>query len=262
MKDRQELVSWFNAVEERELPYDIRLEGVPLWPLIRVVCGYRYLLPEMEPKRVLPRVGRAVRLAMIAKGMVQWAALSRRPIHPSLLFSSKQTYRLNTDHGTLDKFAHPLMEAASDIGHHSVLIALDPSVNGPLVIPSRAQVEHVDALLQLLDLWHWQKPMIPLRSIPLMGRLPDVLTEAFGEQVVRYLDKAIHNFRLHLSFARSTLSRIRPSHVFVTCWYSVENMAMAQACHEARTPCIDLQHGVQGPAHLAYGTWKALPVEG
>ena len=262
MTDRLELVRWFNAVEERSRPYDIRLDGAPIWPLLRVTSGYRHLLPEMASSIPVTRMGTIERLSLVGKAMTQWASLIDRPASPPLLFFSNKTYQSITGQGTVDKFAHPLMYAAAAIERSSVLLVRDRPLNGAIVVPPRAKVKQIDAVLHVRDMWHWQKSRTPLRSIAQMGSVPDDLTAAFGEPVVRYLDKAIHNFRQHLAFARYTLRRIRPSHVFVTCWYTVENMAMAHACQETRIPCIDLQHGVQGPAHLAYGAWKALPTDG
>lgn len=37
---------------------------------------------------------------------------------------------------------------------------------------------------------------------------------------------------------------------------------MAHLCSTMGIPCTDLQHGVQGPVHTAYGAWHGLPVGG
>lgn len=63
-------------------------------------------------------------------------------------------------------------------------------------------------------------------------------------------------------YFKRVLSVTAPSAVFVTCWYNTESMACILACHELGIPSIDVQHGSQGDAHIAYGQWNSVPPEG
>jgi hypothetical protein len=47
--------------------------------------------------------------------------------------------------------------------------------------------------------------------------------------------------------------------VFVVGFYDVTGYAFTLAAARAGVPCIDVQHGVTGPHHLAYTPWPALP---
>lgn len=58
------------------------------------------------------------------------------------------------------------------------------------------------------------------------------------------------------------LRRIGPCLVAVNCYYSLQNMALIAACRRLKIPSMDLQHGVQGPLHVAYGPWKRVPGAG
>src|SRR5262249_31727054 len=58
------------------------------------------------------------------------------------------------------------------------------------------------------------------------------------------------------------LERIRPHLVAVNCYYSLQNMALVAACRRLGIPSVDLQHGVQGAFHIAYGPWMQVPSQG
>ncbi|MDQ3756271.1 MAG: hypothetical protein M3394_00235 [Actinomycetota bacterium] len=49
---------------------------------------------------------------------------------------------------------------------------------------------------------------------------------------------------------------------FVVDYYKFESMAFVHACATRGVPSVDLQHGIQGPYHMAYGRWSVVPDEG
>lgn len=49
---------------------------------------------------------------------------------------------------------------------------------------------------------------------------------------------------------------------FSVCYYSANAMALNLACRELNIPSVDIQHGVQFDAHIAYGHWTKVPQTG
>jgi hypothetical protein len=47
-----------------------------------------------------------------------------------------------------------------------------------------------------------------------------------------------------------------------TYYYSMEGMALCLAARRLGIPCADVQHGVQGRCHFAYGPWQCAPAGG
>jgi hypothetical protein len=63
-------------------------------------------------------------------------------------------------------------------------------------------------------------------------------------------------------FYKKIFLKVVPSVGMVVCYYSVAVMAFILACNEFGIPSIDIQHGVQGDLHVAYGRWNAISGEG
>src|SRR5262249_37500646 len=61
------------------------------------------------------------------------------------------------------------------------------------------------------------------------------------------------------SFWSDLLERVRPRLALVTQYYDAEAMALLLACRERGIPSVDLQHGMQGALHFAYGRWSRIP---
>jgi len=58
------------------------------------------------------------------------------------------------------------------------------------------------------------------------------------------------------------LRRIDPRVLFVGTWYSLNRMAALLAASRLGIRSVDLQHGLQGPGHFAYASWKKAPPGG
>ncbi len=81
---------------------------------------------------------------------------------------------------------------------------------------------------------------------------------------------SINNLIFHYALVRNTadyfkgiLAESRPVLGFVVCYYNdVGSMAYMLACRELGITSVDIQHGLQGDNHVAYGRWGKLPKTG
>lgn len=58
------------------------------------------------------------------------------------------------------------------------------------------------------------------------------------------------------------LNKINPKYVAVICYYSTPAFALMHAANRLNIRTIDLQHGVQGKNHVAYGAYYNIPAQG
>lgn len=83
-------------------------------------------------------------------------------------------------------------------------------------------------------------------------RLPDLLT----------LKKEIMSLRKTADYFKRLLEILQPKIGFVTDYYNYTGMAFVLACKELKITSVDIQHGVQGEYHIAYGRWNNVPKDG
>jgi hypothetical protein len=76
------------------------------------------------------------------------------------------------------------------------------------------------------------------------------------------LCRRLTQFLRCVQYFESKLNTISPSIIFVVCFYSLPGMALMHAGRRLGITTVDLQHGVQGEAHSAYGSWYAQPADG
>ena len=63
-----------------------------------------------------------------------------------------------------------------------------------------------------------------------------------------YLD----NVNRSVDYYKAILSKIIPRVVFLTCYYSPDNMGLIYVCKTLKILTVDIQHGDQGKYHSMY----------
>lgn len=64
------------------------------------------------------------------------------------------------------------------------------------------------------------------------------------------------------AYYKKRLIELRPKLGVSECYYGDYCLAFNLACSELRITSVDMQHGVQGDYHIAYGTWSKIPANG
>lgn len=60
-------------------------------------------------------------------------------------------------------------------------------------------------------------------------------------------------------FFAEILEQVKPRSAFLVSYYNIEGMAFNLACRKLGITSVDIQHGLQGDLHWAYGCWKNVP---
>ncbi|MFZ1688189.1 MAG: hypothetical protein WAU70_12240 [Flavobacteriales bacterium] len=259
---RPELVAYLNALETEHDVNAMFLDDACVWPLIRQKIG-EFLLRNEEPPGSedfeLP-ASKTRRAFRFGNGLARmgWSRIAFARI--DLLFLSLAAHKQLVQHVRYDRFSDPLLGAAVRNGFKCLVLEHGEAS----LIDHGQRVHHWDLAPQLEAgaALHWRKAQPAIASVPV---LPDLLqrVELDGHVMDRsFLRNQLHTFRFYRQVYHGLLKRLRPRCVFMVCWYSAENMALVHECRQLGIRSVDLQHGVQGPAHLAYGSWKVIPGTG
>jgi hypothetical protein len=68
--------------------------------------------------------------------------------------------------------------------------------------------------------------------------------------------------RQYSRFYKKVLKVLQAKLGFVVSYYANEGFAFCLACRELGIPTVEIQHGVQGALHPAYGGWRRVPIDG
>jgi hypothetical protein len=180
-----------------------------------------------------------------------------------VLVSDGSLFRL--PNGTwFDRFCDPLAEHLADHGLTSFRIDRSRGYQIPRYTPSLLIGPYLDGIrtMGVFAPPSFQASDALAREYPafcdfLNGRWPAIRQP--GLDKVR---KTIRTIGMMAQLHRTLLLCISPSIVFVVSYYDTEGMALNLACSQLGLPSVDIQHGLQGDLHVAYGRWNKVPDAG
>jgi hypothetical protein len=243
------------------------VDGVRIWPFARVRIGYginaaALHLPYAPSDRVGPVASTALRRAVAAAPLARQALRRTGSRRHDAVFLSNGISLTRFDAVSYERFCDPIRDEMAAAGRTSLLL-MPSSSPGPFCEPALPIQPQLD----------WAKvrgvAMASLRSLSLPG-YDDVVHEV--RRVHPGLDAFVPSRRflrlglstllsMHRFFGR-LLDRVQPKAGFVDNYYKIDAMAFVLACRTAGIPSVDIQHGMQGAMHPAYGQWSAVPDSG
>jgi hypothetical protein len=265
----QAVIALINHIENALPVSSWRAHGVQLWPIVRGRLSFAAFDENLgagwQRGGLRARLWRRARTLLSGLGsIVRDVFQGGSPAAPAdvlVITDAVSTTRMN---GRLyDVLGDPLRELATAAGC---------SVNTWYVTYARAEPRYtVGSLVQWrLDLSQVLRLFKPGRRD---SRVSMPAYDAFLEEVrnAGLPDAAVSSVRM-AGLARRVesmsltmenwMKRSLPRIAFVNCYYSLEGFAAVLACKRLGILCVDVQHGVQGPLHVAYGAWSGVPAEG
>lgn len=237
-----------------------RFRDFEVWPVVRMMVG----AASKEEARSMPR--RPVhRLRGIPSLPLQIGELLRPPAVSAsrrwaVLLNQRSTLQRCLAGGFRDTYGDPLRHLLLEVG--ILLDVWDRADVDDRRRPTANRVTPVDVGLGMAA--------VAASAQRRAGRAPRSLTQAIEglTAVVRRhgvelnSDDAVARVlaidRMATFLARRLGSR-PPALGFVVCFYGLSGLGFTLACRRRGVLSIDMQHGVQGAGHLAYGPWSGTP---
>jgi hypothetical protein len=267
MKTSADVFDAINALEQRFPVNAWRAGDIDLWPAYRLrlhANSMGSVLANDVVQRPAQRLHALMERASRALWRVPMAGLRDRKGNASVcpgtfaVFFSDGVSFVRLGEAWFDRVMDPVIEVLEGRGHRSLKLTPLAEAHVPRVWPSRFVQPAIDR--------------VKLLASP--RRVDTVVAEfaAFhGSVRALFGDAALSLDWLQLQAARldalakwfgRLLERSGASHVFVNTYYSLEGLALVQAARRLGLRSIDLQHGIQGPHHIAYARWSSLPRRG
>ncbi|MFL5754304.1 MAG: hypothetical protein ACJ76F_12910 [Bacteroidia bacterium] len=136
--------------------------------------------------------------------------------------------------------------------------------NPGIIIQYREQLENYKAYLSLRRFFTKEKISFELEDYDLLldflnkNEVTKGFSEKFSKSKLREL--VINEYNLRFLLFKKVLGKIKPKRLIALCYYS--DLSLIAAANKLNIETIDMQHGAQAPAHLAYGSWSNIPAEG
>lgn len=266
-------MTFINEIEDKYPVDEWVVDGIHIWPLIRIQVATNIILKstqgDVPPQQNQQKAALLPKLAKVAIGHVAHAknylkdyrkndSLKRRV---DALFLGDQVSRVLVNNRWYDRFCDPLMDKLGALGftslhmeplhqyhtpRHNPGIFIQPYLDW-LRISSAMQVR---TEIDFNGLQGFSEFLIHLEKV-----WEITLSRAVLLRSTQYL-------KIMAGWFDKIIKRTQPSIGFVVCYYGIEGMAFNLSCRRNGIPSVDIQHGVQGDFHRAYGQWNRVPPNG
>lgn len=254
---------------EQSFPVDSwQILGFEIWPILRVHAYINMSYDGLDKTPAMSFVSRvkseALKLCSFFKIVQKSFAKTAMNSNCDVICLSDGISFQKISGEYWEKFLDPIREQLAENNIHST--GLDPSPNElePRHLPFNTITHELFSrrILGLRRFFQIQKKLKNMAG----------LNEFFEQLKLRKIDHFFLSFNTlsrDIAFLRScadyfkkTLLMSKAKLGLQVSYYRTDGYAFNLACKELNIPSVDIQHGVTGSEHLAYGNWSKVPVGG
>lgn len=264
-----------NEIEEH-VPVDRWIvDGIRVWPLLRCNLWFALCMENGSGNQRTGLPNRIHRMSQWGSSALKgWAsytlarvadrARSQALTKVDALFLSDGVSYSRVNGAWYERFCEPLMDRLRGLQFSSLLLTPMHIYHTPRHAPSMWIQPHLD-VISLRGTLAKKKSGTSDASLPGLdechARLAAQGLASLGPDPSA-LHWRVNRLRRYAEYFGTVLEVAQPSVVFMVSYYWSGGMAMSLACRERGIPTVDLQHGVQGTLHAAYGRWRRIPQTG
>lgn len=274
-----EIMDLVNELEEK-FPVDQWLvDGIHVWPFIRIDFSFRLIFhynfpansnecrwPQGNLYKKTPFVVNEIKsifkhLSAYVKDYKKNSLLKSKI--EALFLSDGVSYSF-LNNAWYEKFCDPFIDKFTLLDIGSLML----TQSHKYFIPRHTSSRFIQTCLDVIKIkteFISNKAKPTSIFLPCFKNVVDFLQDKKIPVEIMTFDKIIINVNYLQNVAlyfKTIFERVQPIVAFQVCYYSKEGMAFNLACRECGIPCVDIQHGVSGTLHSAYGRWNKIPPAG
>lgn len=259
-----------DAINGLELAFPVqkwRAVDIDLWPVYRTRLFMNVTLailsqessarPAEHLRRIAARIARALwQVPLAARENRLMNAVTAGGTAAVFLSDGISFARLSGK--WYERIVDPIVAALHSRGQRTLTLTPLADVHIPRAMPSRFVQPSIDRVKILASLRRIDVDLPEFEAFLARARA------VFGEHAPsrRWLVAQAKRVNALADWFARILSQSGATRSFVNNYYSLEGFAFVLASRRAGLVCADLQHGLQGRHHCAYGRWEGVPSNG
>jgi hypothetical protein len=271
-------LEFINEIEERFDVQNWMVEGMHIWPILRINLAFQ--LDSFVVKQSNVKFGQSIKAAVkkgtkIPLGLIKHMLANfvdyknndhfKREVD-ALFITYPSTRRIFSKNGWFDIYCDPFIDLFTRHKIDSAVLEYSPDFN--YKIPRFNKSIFIQPKLTFLSYLNG----LTSKKIQISSKNMDDLKLFFDYLISRKMEAYIPDLffvRLRTGYIRKLANylkrifvKMKPSMVLGSNYYGCVEMAASFACRELGITSVDIQHGIQGDFHAAYGRWNKVPGEG
>jgi hypothetical protein len=266
MKSSSDVFDAINSLERRFPVRAWRSGDIDLWPtyrirlhgnaMDRILLNDAVKLPALRLREIATRISRALCRVPYAT-LRDWRRNAPVRRGTTAVFLSDGISFVQLGDTWFDRVIDPVMQALEARDQHGLKLTPLSEVHIPRYMPSRFIQLAVDRIKVSATYGRAEMETPEFEKVHKAAR--EFFDIAPSQSWLQIQAARLH--ALAKWFGR-VFERSGATHAFVNTYYSLEGLAFVQAARRLGLLSVDLQHGIQGPHHVAYARWLSPPACG
>ena len=254
-----DIIELINQIEVDLKPQDWKVEGIDIWPILKISLYYELSMKILSNRKVTNNRFHLIKRVLKA---VYVSFKNKYNTKSSVLFVSDGISYISFFDKLYDRFCDPLIEILNDsnVTWEKWDIAKD------LTREKQFRSKNINAPLDLLIFksifFNFKYNASKHKNFAFI--LSDYINIKTSSSffTAKTIQKKINSICLMVNWYKKQLIASKTKIVLLVCFYSERGMALIKACKDLGIKTADIQHGVQGELHAAYGNWLNSPING
>jgi hypothetical protein len=249
IRNPTDIINFINYIEAQVKPQKMNFEGIDIWPILKINLYYELSLKILGKSTSNKR---KVFFWRVLKSIVSQFKSYKND--SKVLFVSDGISYVNFHNKQYERFCDPLIEELILDG----VSCAKWDIAGEIFKEKYFQSKNINGALDFIVV----RSMInrfkkDSERNEIISRFCDFInnnTSLINWNYFIILEK-IHRIRKMVMWYKKQLDPEKTKLIFIVSYYSERGMALIKACHDLGIKTADIQHGVQGNLHAAYGNW-------
>lgn len=278
---RSELIDFFNTIENQFPVNKWILDDIHIWPLIRIALMFKIVRVESEQNNrqltnnLFSKSIQPVKKTLdIIKGIEKYSRSYISDYNKNshlkgkydVCFLNHSRCRRQINNSWYDVLCDPYIQKLNKLGISSFVLERVPNneyhiprYNSSLFI--QPEIDYLLIKTKIVNKLN-NYDVAKLEYFDEFTKYIETLNITTKNNLINIVQNSVTFTRLLAKYFKKLLTTINPSLCLMVCYYSREGMAFNLACKELGIISVDIQHGIQGDIHPAYGRWNSVPLKG
>jgi hypothetical protein len=267
--NREEFTIYLNTLEKKYPVNDWKIDGVHIWPLIKIQLSFSFNTPAKAKKEQFKSESTALKLKKTFRGFIDYSKLlliGKAKI-PTKLFCLAPHFRFYNGKHYINRYFNQLIDESINTKSDFLFGEYGNTTKEyrtNIDFPDKTiYFENLKYLALFLREFSWKKYSRRTNWPEFDSFISEVNEHLKYKKLYKneILKKFIY-IRILKDLYKLALEKYTVNEVYILCYYVSEMYAMNLATAELGITSWDIQHGGQGSLHIAYSNFNVIPNAG